>query len=126
VTLTLTSDDIESHIVVNVSSTLTNRPTTIWFVAALCFIVDVRTNGRTGIFIGFIRSSLRRWPKICEVWPRGFRIMRVDRQTHRYKDRHRQTDGQTDKHTHDNTSQPYWGKVIKTRSSLYQSSEKHW
>ena len=46
------SDDIESHIVVNVSSTLTN--TTIWFVgivAALCFIVDVRTyvrmDGRT-------------------------------------------------------------------------------
>ena len=41
VTLTLTSDDLESHIVVNVSSTLTN--TTICFVAALCFIVDVRT-----------------------------------------------------------------------------------
>jgi len=40
VTLTLTSDDLESHIVVNVSSTLTN--TTIWFVAALCVIVDVR------------------------------------------------------------------------------------
>jgi len=38
--LTLTSDDLESHIVVNVSSTLTN--TTIWFVAALCLIVDVR------------------------------------------------------------------------------------
>jgi len=41
-TLTLTLDDLESHIVVNVSSTLTN--TTIWFVAALCFIVDVRTD----------------------------------------------------------------------------------
>jgi len=41
VTLTLTSDDLESHIVVNVSSTLTN--TTIWFVAALSLIVDVRT-----------------------------------------------------------------------------------
>jgi len=38
-TLTLTSDDLESHIVVNVSSTLTN-------VAALCLIVDVRTDGR--------------------------------------------------------------------------------
>ena len=38
-TLTLTSDDFESHIVVNVSSTSTNI--TIWFVAALCFIVDV-------------------------------------------------------------------------------------
>ena len=44
-TLTLTSDDPESHIVVNVPSTFTN--TTIWFVAALCFIVDVRTYGRT-------------------------------------------------------------------------------
>jgi len=48
-TLTLTSDDLESHIIVNVSSTLTN--TTIWFVAALCFIVDVQmyvhTDGRT-------------------------------------------------------------------------------
>jgi len=32
-TLTLTSDDVESHIVVNVSSTLTN--TTFWFVAAM-------------------------------------------------------------------------------------------
>jgi len=39
VTLTLTSDDLESHIVVNVSSTLTN--TIIWFVAALSLIVDV-------------------------------------------------------------------------------------
>jgi len=39
--LDLTSDDLESHIVVNVSSTLTNC--TIWFVAALCLIVDVRT-----------------------------------------------------------------------------------
>jgi len=56
--LTLTSDDLESHIVVNVSLTLTN--TTIWFVAALCLIVDVRTDGH---FTGFIRSSLRRWPK---------------------------------------------------------------
>ena len=44
-TLTLTSDDLESHIFVNVSSTLTN--TTIWFVVALCFTVDVRTDGRT-------------------------------------------------------------------------------
>ena len=38
--MTLTSDDLESHIIVNVSSTLTN--TTIWFVAALSLIVDVR------------------------------------------------------------------------------------
>jgi len=41
----MTSDDIESHIVVNVSSTLTN--TTIWYVAALSLIVDVRMYGRT-------------------------------------------------------------------------------
>jgi len=75
VTLTLTSDDLESHIVVNVSSTSTN--TTIWFVAALCLIVDIRTyvrmyavhtyirtdgrmDERMDIFTGFIRSSLRR------------------------------------------------------------------
>jgi len=45
--LTLTSDDLESHIVVNVSSTLTNS--TIWFVAALCLIVDVRTYVRTDV-----------------------------------------------------------------------------
>ena len=45
VTLTLTSDDLESHIVVDVSSTLTN--TTIWFVAAMSMIVDVRTDGQT-------------------------------------------------------------------------------
>jgi len=44
-TFTLTSDDLESHIVVNVSSTLRN--TTIWFVAALSLIVDVRTYVRT-------------------------------------------------------------------------------
>jgi len=31
VTLTLTSDDLESHIIVNISLTLTNI--TIWFVA---------------------------------------------------------------------------------------------
>ena len=45
VTLTLTLDDLESHIIVNVSSTLTNS--TIWFVATLCLIVDVRMDGRT-------------------------------------------------------------------------------
>jgi len=56
VTLILTSDDLESHIVVNVSSTLTN--TTIWFVAALLRFgcTDIRTDN----FTGFIRSSLRR------------------------------------------------------------------
>ena len=50
VILTLTSDDLEGHIVVNDSSTLTN--TTIWFVAALSLIVDVglRTYGRDGHF----------------------------------------------------------------------------
>jgi len=40
----MTSDDLESRIIVNVSSTLTN--TSIWFVAALCFIVDGRTDVR--------------------------------------------------------------------------------
>jgi len=41
VTLTLTSDDLESDIFVNDSSTLTN--TTIWFEAGLSLIVDVMT-----------------------------------------------------------------------------------
>ena len=45
-TLTLTSDDLESDIVVNDSSTLTNTNTTIWFVIALSVIVDVRTSVR--------------------------------------------------------------------------------
>ena len=45
VTLTLTSDDLESDIIVNDSSTLTN--TTIWSVAASSLIVDVRTYVRT-------------------------------------------------------------------------------
>jgi len=45
-TLTLTSDDLETHIVVNISSTPTN--TTIWFVAlSLSLIVDVHTDRRT-------------------------------------------------------------------------------
>jgi len=43
VTLTLTSNDLESHIVVNVSLTLTNN--TIWLVAALSLIVDVCMDG---------------------------------------------------------------------------------
>jgi len=55
VTLTLTSDDLESHIIVNVSSTLTN--TTIWFVECGCIEFHC---GRTDIFTGFIRSSLRK------------------------------------------------------------------
>ena len=57
----VTLDDLESDIIVNDSSTLTN--TTIWFVAALSLIVDVWTDVRTDIFTGFIRSSVRRWPK---------------------------------------------------------------
>ena len=47
VTLTLTSDDLESDIFVNDSSTLTNI--IIWFVAALSLIVDVRTYVRTDV-----------------------------------------------------------------------------
>jgi len=43
-TLTLTLDDLESDITMNDSSTLTN--TTIWFVAGLSLIVDVRTDVR--------------------------------------------------------------------------------
>jgi len=44
VTLTLTSDDLESDIIVNDSSMLRN--TTIWFVAASSLIVDVRMYAR--------------------------------------------------------------------------------
>jgi len=60
-TLTLTSDDLESHIAVNVSSTLTN--TTIWFVAALCMIVDVRTflPGLLGHLLGDDLKMLLVW-----------------------------------------------------------------
>jgi len=47
VTLTLTSDNLESHIVVNVSSTLTNSA--IWFEAALSLIVDARTDVQTDV-----------------------------------------------------------------------------
>ena len=44
-TLTLTLDDLESHIIMNDSSTLTN--TTIWSVAALCLLVDICTDRQT-------------------------------------------------------------------------------
>jgi len=47
-----TSDDAESHIVGNVSSTLTN--TTIWFVSALSLIVDVQMYVWT-----YVRTSVR-------------------------------------------------------------------
>ena len=57
VTLTLTSDDLESHIVENVLSTSTNI--TYWLVATLSLIVDghvrVRTDGRTDIFSIIVR-----------------------------------------------------------------------
>ena len=53
-TLTLTSDDLENHIVVNVSSTLTN--TTIWFVAASSLIVDVR---KVRTYVGYVRTGGR-------------------------------------------------------------------
>jgi len=65
-TLTLTLDDLESHIVVNVSSTVTN--TTIWFVASLSLIVDVRTYGQTDILLGLL-GHLRRWPKMDKFAP---------------------------------------------------------
>jgi len=68
VTLTLTSDDLESHIV---SSTLTN--TTIWFVAALCFIVDIWTyrwtDGET--FLPGLLGHLSRDDLKTEWWDVG-------------------------------------------------------
>ena len=45
VTLTSTSDDLESHIVAHVLSTSTNI--TYWYVATLRLIVDGLTDGRT-------------------------------------------------------------------------------
>jgi len=87
VTLTLTLDGLESHIIANVSSTLTNS--NIWFVAALSLIVDVRTDvhtdgrmyGRTDVFTGFIRSSLRRDDlKIGVAW--GTRVTQGHQQCH--------------------------------------------
>jgi len=72
VTLTLTSDDLESHIIMNVLSTLTN--TTIWFVAASCLIVDVRTtNVRTDVrtdgrtLLQRLLGPLRRWPNEADT-----------------------------------------------------------
>jgi len=60
--LTLTSDDLESHIFVNVSSTLTNTIFGLWL-----HCVSLWTYRWTDIFTGFIRSSLRRWPKMCNI-----------------------------------------------------------
>jgi len=62
-TLTLTSDDLQSDIFVNNSSTLSN--TTIWFVAALSLIVDVWMDIHTDVCMDgrtFYRVY-RRWPK---------------------------------------------------------------
>jgi len=55
---------------VNVSSTLTN--TTIWFVAALSLIVDVRTDGRTfltGLLGHLLGDNLKRFrrPKKAKI-----------------------------------------------------------
>jgi len=50
VTLTLTSDALESHVVVNVSSTLTNATRSYLVcgcIAFHCGRTDVRTYGRT-------------------------------------------------------------------------------
>jgi len=57
-TLTMNSDDLESHIVVNDSSTLTN--TTVWFVVAL-FHCGHTYGWRT--FLPGLLGHLRRWPK---------------------------------------------------------------
>jgi len=68
-TLTLTSDDLESHIIVNVSLTLTNTTIGLWLHCVWLWTYE-RMDGWTyvqtdGHFTGFIRSSLRRWPKTC-------------------------------------------------------------
>jgi len=62
VTLTLTSDDLESDIIVNDSSTLTNS--IIWFVAALSLIVDVRTDVRTDGWEAYVRTDGRTFYRV--------------------------------------------------------------
>ena len=70
-TWTLTSDDLESHMVVNVSSTLTNSTICLWlhWVWLWTYVrTDGRTDGRT-----YVRTDgrtdghfyRRRWPKKC-------------------------------------------------------------
>ena len=99
-TLTLTWNDLESHIVVNVSLTLTN--TTIWFVAALSLIVDVPTYGRTylrtDIFTRFIRSSLRLPNYHHRISKRGCAGSGLRPTIICYL--HTQTEPRTDTHTH--------------------------
>ena len=61
VTLTSTSDDLESHIVADVLSTSTNI--TYWLVATLSLIVDGRTDGWTDMFsliVGVISAHQQR------------------------------------------------------------------
>ena len=58
VTLTSTLDELESYIVVHVSSTSIHS--TIGYLSPLGLIVDGRTDGRTDFETGFIRSSLLR------------------------------------------------------------------
>jgi len=73
VTLTLTSDDLESYIVMNVSSTLTLTNTTVCFVAALFHCgrtygrTDVHTDGRT-----FLPGLLGHLPKMSYVQSMGY------------------------------------------------------
>jgi len=57
-TLTVTSDDLEGHIVVNVSS----DPNKFHYLICGCIVfdsgrTDVQMDVRTDIFTGFIRSS---------------------------------------------------------------------
>jgi len=92
VTLSLTSDDLESHIVVNVSSTLTNPYHLYHYLVCGCIEFDCgRTDRRTDIFTGFITSSLRRWPKNqldCAVVLIQYRLMtNTDRHTDRLSHR---------------------------------------
>jgi len=75
VTLPLTSDDLESDIVVNNSSTLTNS--TIWFVAALSLIVDVCTDGRTFLpgllgHLGEDDLKTEQNTELTAAWPNPF------------------------------------------------------
>ena len=63
VTLTLTSDDIESHIVAHVL--LTSANITYWLVATLRLILDGRTD-MFSIMVGIISAHQQRWLKKCK------------------------------------------------------------
>jgi len=126
VTLTLTSDDLESHIVMNVSLTLTN--TTIWFVALLCFIVNIWMYERTYVrtdrqtFLLGLLGHLRRWPKnrninIFAINPYVAVIQQIWLPQKSWQDKLT--------HTHTTVLLLFWNLSGTTRVSRYQKGKNH-